>query len=75
MAPEPKARKFLRDIGIRLRRLRYDRGWTLEETENHGWNNWQHLQAIETGKKSFTMATLLRLSKLYTVSPGRILEN
>ncbi len=61
-------------IGLKVRRLRLDKGWSLEETEFHGWNNWTHLQKIEGGKP-ITVATLLRLAKLYGVHPAEILKD
>ncbi len=57
---------FLKALGARLREIRLKKGWTLEETEEHGWPNWRHLQKIETGK-NITVLTLNRLSKLYGI--------
>lgn len=56
---------FLRDLGFRLRQIRIEKGWTLEQVEEHGWNNWRHLQLIETGKKNVTIWTLKKLSQTY----------
>ncbi len=56
--------KFLKALGERLRSIRLEKGWTLEETEEHGWPNWRHLQKIETGK-NFNVSTLHKLAKLY----------
>lgn len=58
---------YLQKLGAKLRKMREDRGWTLEQTEEHGWPNWRHLQRIETGK-NVTVLTLLRLANLYGVS-------
>lgn len=57
---------FLRKLGLHLRKLREQKGWTLEEAEDHGWPSWRHLQQIETGKKNITVLTLKRLADLYT---------
>lgn len=57
-------RKFLKALGLKLRDIRISRGWTLEDTEEHGWPNWRHLQKIESGK-NITLLTLLRVAKLY----------
>jgi XRE family transcriptional regulator, regulator of sulfur utilization len=67
--------RFLKKLGLRLRKLRNQRGWTLEETEEHGWNNWQHLQKIEAGKKNIGISTLLRLAKLYKLELSELLKN
>ncbi|NOT80839.1 MAG: helix-turn-helix domain-containing protein [Bacteriovoracaceae bacterium] len=63
--------KFLKALGARLRALRLEKGWTLEETEEHGWPNWRHLQKIESGK-NMTILTLKKLSKLYKKSIAEI---
>ena len=61
-------RKFLKKFGLRLRELRECKGWTLEETEEHGWQAWQHLQRIESGLKNINLTTVQRLSELYRIS-------
>jgi hypothetical protein len=52
--------------------MRNDRGWTLEDCEDHGFKNWRHLQEIEVGK-NLTMATLLKISRMYRVHPSDLL--
>lgn len=64
-------RIFLKKLGARLRKLRQERGWTLEQTEEHGWPDWTHLQKIEAGK-NITVVTLRRIAKLYTVSAAKL---
>ena len=66
-------KEFLKRLGSRLRELRNERGWSLEETEEHGWPSWRHLQRIESGK-NVTILTLLRVSKLYRISLRDILD-
>ena len=66
--------KFLKAIGERLRSIRLEKGWTLEQAEEHGWPNWRHLQKIESGK-NFTLLTLRNLSKLYKKSVSEILAD
>lgn len=63
--------KFLKELGRCLRNIRLSKNWTLEQTEEHGWPNWRHLQKIETGK-NITILTLRRLSTLYKVSIAEI---
>lgn len=73
--------KFIRRFGFILRRLRLSKDWTLEEAEEQavvsGWKScsWQHLQAIEAGKKDVSLSTLLKLSKLYKVHIDNFFEN
>jgi transcriptional regulator with XRE-family HTH domain len=66
--------KQLKAIGLKLRAIRLKRGWTLEETEEHGWPSWRHLQKIEAGK-NITVKTLLLLSRLYKVHPSELLKD
>ena len=65
--------KFLKEFGLRLRQLRTDKGWTLEETEAHGWPSWRHLQKIEAGK-NITLLTIRKLSKLYGLPLSELFE-
>jgi len=64
MAISRDEQKFLKDLGHRLRKIREEKGWTLEETEEHGFTSWRHLQRIESGK-NVNLVTIYRLSKLY----------
>jgi transcriptional regulator with XRE-family HTH domain len=65
--------RYLGKVGAKVRRLRLERGWTLEQVEEHGWNNWQHLQKIEAGK-NITLVTLRRVALLFKVTPSELLE-
>ena len=58
---------FLLGFGLNLRRIREEKGWTLEYTEEKGWEHWQYLQQIETGKKDIGLLTLRKLAKLYGI--------
>ncbi len=65
---------YLKRLGLRLREIRQSKGWTLEETEEHGWPNWRHLQKIESGK-NITILTLKRLCNLYEIEADQILRS
>lgn len=58
---------------MRIRALRVTQGWTLEETEEHGWKSWRHLQKIEAGK-NITVVTLFSVAKLYKLHPSELLK-
>ena len=66
--------KYLQKFGLNLRRIREEKGWTLEYTEEKGWHHWQYLQKIETGKKDVGLLTLRKLSKLYSMPSKKFLE-
>lgn len=72
MKIDSKCQKFLKSTGGRIRKLRLERGWTLEQTEEHGWTSWKHLQKIEGGK-NITLATLWNVARLLKVEPGELL--
>ncbi len=55
---------FLKRLGLRLRQIRSERGWTREQAEEKGFTSWRHLQKIEAGK-NVTAITLYRLCVLY----------
>jgi hypothetical protein len=69
---EPK--KVSKALGLKIRELRNNKNWTLEECEEHGWLNWRHLQSIEAGK-NITIYTLINLSNLFGVHPSVLFED
>ena len=50
------------------------RGWTWEETEEHGWKSWRHLQRIEAGQ-NFTVHTLWKICRLYGIKVCELFKN
>ena len=73
MAKDTGPDDFLKALGARIRDLRVKRGWTLEDTEDHGFTAWRHLQKIESGK-NFTITTLWRVSKMFRMKPWEVLR-
>lgn len=65
--------KYLQGFGANIRSLRIKRGWTLEETEDHGWTSWRHLQKIESGK-NITLKTVFKLADLFDVAPKDLMS-
>ena len=74
MAKKYDSNKAAKALGLKIRSLRNQRGWTLEETEAHGWPSWRHLQKIEAGK-NITVHTLINLANLFGVHPSKLLED
>lgn len=66
---------FLRKFGLRIKKLREKRGWTLEGSEELGYPDWSHLKKIESGKKIIRVSTLLNLAKLFDMSLSELLKD
>lgn len=66
-------KKSSKAIGLKIRALRIERGWTLEQTEEHGFKSWTHLQRIESGK-NITIRTLINVANLFGVHPSELLK-
>jgi transcriptional regulator with XRE-family HTH domain len=49
-------------LGIRVRSLRNERSWTLEQAAEHSQIDWKHWQKIESGLLNVTLVTLVRLA-------------
>lgn len=64
----------LQMLGALFKGLRLKKGWTLEETEDHGWHDWKYLQKIENGR-NITMMTFFRLCELYGVKSDKVLKS
>ena len=61
-----KSRRFAREtktLGLRIRALRQERGWTLQQTAEACQLDLTHLQKIEAGRLNLTFATLVRLAE------------
>lgn len=61
------------NLGLVLRELRHSKGWTLEETEENGWDDWKYLQRIESGK-NITIKTFLKICDLYKIRPSKVFQ-
>lgn len=70
---DAKGRKKLEKFGRMLRKIREDRGWTLEDVEEHGFKNWRVLQRLESGKHNVSLLMLVELGRLYRMHPSEIL--
>ena len=67
-------RKYLTKLGKRVKAERISRGWTLHQTEDHGYPNWSHWQYIENGKKNINFTTLIKISKTLKISLSELLD-
>lgn len=58
----PRYRAEVRGLGARVRMLREDRGWTLEQAAEAMNLDLKHLQKVEAGLLNVTMVTLVRIA-------------
>lgn len=71
---DPDFHKFSKSLGSEIRRIREERGWTLESVDERGNIGWRHLQKIETGKNlNITLETLFSICKTLKISPSDLL--
>ncbi len=61
------------ELGAMVRWLRRNRNWTLERASERMRLDFRHLQQIEAGTVNVTLATVLRISDAFGVSPSVIL--
>ena len=67
--------EFLAQFGANLRKIREEKGLTLEEVEELGISSWQHLQKIETGKKDINLSTLKELADVYQLKLAALFKD
>ncbi len=62
-------------VGERLRRVRLDRGWSLQEVERISEGRWKAavIGSYERGDRNITATRLLELAAFYGVTPGEVL--
>jgi transcriptional regulator with XRE-family HTH domain len=73
---EDKQRRYVELVGEKLRRLRLDRGLSLQEVCDRSGGSFvvSTLSAYERGKRSLSLERLLELAEIYGLSPISILE-
>jgi len=68
---DPKPERYLQEVKAlsqRVRALRYERGWTLEQTAEKMDIELTHLQRIEAGALNVTLLTLTRMAQGFGVA-------
>ena len=63
--------KLVKEFGSTVRRLRIERGWTLEMCEEKGYPSWRHLQKVESGK-NVSLVTIYRLAKMFEIDASEL---
>ena len=62
-------------FGTRLRDLRRQRGWTLEELAARGGLSKAHLSRLESGERQASIAVILTFSRVFNVSLASLFES
>ncbi|MCL5941960.1 MAG: helix-turn-helix domain-containing protein [Actinobacteria bacterium] len=73
---EGKGRRYVELVGEKLRRLRQERGLSLQEVCDRSGGSFvvSTLSAYERGKRSLSLERLLELAEIYGLSPTAILD-
>ncbi|GGI03942.1 transcriptional regulator [Egicoccus halophilus] len=66
---------YTHEVGERLRRVRIDRGLSLQDVERRSDGRWKAavIGSYERGDRNITATRLLELAEFYGVAPGEIL--
>lgn len=62
----------IKRLGGQVRKLRLERGLTLEKAAEHTTIDWKHLQKVEAGTVNPTVLTLVRIAQGYGVKLGAL---
>jgi len=71
---DSNSKNFITRFGRKVRKLRQENGWTLEDCEEHGYKNWRHLQEVELGKKIVNLVTVIKIAKMFKMHPSELLK-
>jgi len=66
---------YSREVGERLRQVRVDRGWSLQEVERASGGRWKAavIGSYERGDRNISATRLLELAEFYGVRPADVL--
>ncbi len=66
---------YAEDVGSRLRRVRVQQGWSLQDVERRSDGNWKAavVGSYERGDRNISASRLIELAEFYGVSPSEIL--
>ena len=68
-------KRELRSVGLRVRALRQERDWTLEEFSARSGVDWKHVQKIESGQINVSFVTILRIATGFDVPIAALFES
>lgn len=70
----PEVNKFIKEFGFHLRKLRNDKGWTLEDVEEYGYPSWRHWQQVELGNRAIEISTVYNLASALNIPPWKLFK-
>jgi len=72
---EAGAMSYAEDVGARLRRVRVQQGWSLQDVERRSEGAWKAavVGSYERGDRNISASRLIELAEFYGVSPSDIL--
>jgi transcriptional regulator with XRE-family HTH domain len=68
MAPRT-ARDPRAEFGRRIRRLRHQLGWTIEELAAEAEMHWTYVGSVERGERNVSLINILRIARALGVGP------
>src|SRR5271168_4770311 len=74
-APDDFIQSQLSSFGARLRELRLQRGWTLQELADRSGLSKAFLSRLESGGRQASIAAVLTLSRIFNVSLATLFES
>lgn len=66
-------KKFLKELGSRIRALRQDRGWTQQQFADQCGLHRTYIAGTERGERNVTVISLRTLAEVLRVAPGELL--
>ena len=66
-------RRFYKQFGTAVRKLRHAKGMTLEDMQEYGFAT-AHIQRIESGKKAISLFTAYRIAQAFGTKIAKLLS-
>ncbi len=67
-------KKFFRKFGSEIRKIRINKGMTLEDMQEYDFSP-QHFQKIESGKKAVNFYTVFRIAKALGINLANLVKS
>ena len=74
MAAKTSAKDPRTQFGKRVRRIRTELGWTLEELAEEAGMHWTYIGSIERGERNLSLVNIVRLANALQVGPEELVK-